>query len=221
MDGHILSLLEPAELDHILAELARHSFVPGERTAQGGARSAKDNLQLDPQGPAALELGRIVLAALRRNETFQAFALPRRVMPPLFNRYEAGMAYGAHVDGGILATAGEPMRTDLALTVFLSAPESYDGGELILEQPAGEEEVKLEAGEAVIYAATCVHRVNPVRSGVRLAAVTWVQSAVRDEQMRSVLYDLQLALRGLADQEREALLVSKSYQNLLRLAAEL
>jgi PKHD-type hydroxylase len=119
-----------------------------------------------------------------------------------------------------MATASEPMRTDLALTVFLSAPESYDGGELILEQPAGEEEVKLEAGEALLYSATRVHRVNPVRSGVRLAAVTWVQSVVRDEQMRSVLYDLQRALRGLADREREALLVSKSYQNLLRLAAE-
>ena len=221
MDAQILSLLEPAEVDGIRAELARHPFVAGERTAQGGARSVKDNLQLDPTSPAALELGRIVLAALRRNETFQGFALPRRVMPPLFNRYEAGMAYGAHVDGGLMATAAEPMRTDLALTLFLSSPESYEGGELILEQPAGEEEMKLEAGEALLYSASCVHRVNPVQSGVRLAAVTWVQSVVRDERVRGVLYDLQQALRGLADREREALLVSKSYQNLLRLAAEL
>jgi PKHD-type hydroxylase len=221
MDYQILSLLEPSELDHVLAELARQSFVDGQLTAQGGARNVKSNLQLPGTDSAATELGRVVLSALRRNETFQAFALPRRVMPPLFNRYEPGMQYGAHVDGAIMATAADPMRTDLAMTLFLSPPDSYEGGELILEQSSGEEEVKLASGEALVYSAKCIHRVRSVRSGVRLAAVSWVQSAVRDERVRAILYDLHRALRKLQDREEEALLVSKSYHNLLRLAAEL
>lgn len=220
MDCQLLSLLEPGEAEALVAALSRQPFVAGERTALGGARSVKRNLQLE-RGPAAAELERALLSALRRNQTFQSFALPRRVMPPIFSRYEPGMEYGAHVDGGMLATAGEPMRSDLALTVFLSPPDGYDGGELILEHPAGADEVKLAAGEAVVYSASCVHRVRPVTRGVRLAAVTWVQSAVRDPRVRGILFDLERALRGLGDREQEALLVSKSYQNLLRLTAEL
>jgi PKHD-type hydroxylase len=113
------------------------------------------------------------------------------------------------------------MRTDLAVTLFLSAPESYEGGELILQLPSGNEEIKLTPGEAVVYSAKYVHRVGPVRSGVRLAAVTWVQSAVRDERIRALLYDLHLAMQKLGERQEAALLVSKSYHNLLRLASEL
>lgn len=222
MDLQILPLLEPAEVDLLVGELSQRSFAAGETTAGGGARSAKSNLQLPRGEAAAMErLDRVVLAAVRRNATFQAFALPRRIMPPLFSRYEPGMQYGRHVDGGIMATDASPMRTDLAMTLFLSPPESYEGGELVLEQAGGEQEVKLAAGEAVLYSARLVHRVEPVRSGVRLAAVSWIQSAVRDERVRAILYDLHRALQRIGHLEEEALLVSKSYQNLLRLAAEL
>ena len=221
MDYQILSVLEPSEVDRILGELARQPFLDGRLTALGGARGVKNNLQLDRAGTAATGIDQLVLSALRRNETFQAFAFPRRVMPPIFNRYEPGMEYGAHVDGGIMPTAGEPMRTDLAITLFLSPPDSYEGGELILQLPSGDEEIKLAAGEALVYSAKYIHRVGPVRSGVRLAAVTWVQSAVRDERIRALLFDLHLALRQLEDREEAALLVSKSYHNLLRLASEL
>ena len=221
MDYQILSILEPAEVDSILSELSRQRFVDGRLTALGGARGVKNNLQLDRGGTATTGIDQLVLSALRRNGTFQAFAFPKRVMPPLFNRYEAGMEYGAHVDGAIMPTATEPMRTDLAITLFLSPPESYEGGELILQLPSGEEEIKLAGGEALVYSAKYIHRVGPVRSGVRLAAVTWVQSAVKDERIRSILYDLHLALLKLGDREDGALLVSKSYQNLLRLASEL
>lgn len=221
MDYQILSILEPSEVERILGELAQQSFVDGKLTAHGGARSVKNNLQLGRSGLAATELDQLVLSALRRNETFQAFAFPKRVMFPIFNRYEPGMEYGAHVDGGIMATAGDPMRADLAMTLFLSPPDSYEGGELILELPSGEEEIKLAAGEAFVYSAKYIHRVGPVRRGVRMAAVTWVQSAVRDASMRAILYDLHLVLRKLEDREEPALLVSKSYHNLLRLASEL
>ncbi|HUJ49590.1 MAG TPA: Fe2+-dependent dioxygenase [Bryobacteraceae bacterium] len=221
MDYQILPILEPAEVDRILLDLSRQSFLDGRLTALGGARSVKKNLQMDRAGAFATEIEQLVLSGLKRNETFQAFAYPRRVMPPIFSRYEPGMEYGAHVDGAIMPTATEPMRTDLAITLFLSQPDSYEGGELILRLPSGEEEIKLAAGEAVVYSAKYVHRVGPVRSGVRLAAVSWVQSAVRDERMRALLYDLHLALRTLPEHDEAALLVSKSYHNLLRLVSEL
>jgi PKHD-type hydroxylase len=221
MDYQILSILEDSELDRLQGELARQSFVDGKRTAQGGARQIKNNRQMARSGPAATEIDHLVVSALRRNETFQAFAIPKRVMLPIFNRYEPGMEYGNHVDSGIMGAAGDAMRTDLAVTVFLSPPDSYEGGELILEGSSGEEEIKLAAGEALVYSAKFIHRVAPVRSGVRLAAVTWVQSAVRDERVRAILYDLHLTLTKLGDREDAALLVSKSYHNLLRLTSEL
>jgi PKHD-type hydroxylase len=221
MDYQILSILEPGEVDRILLELGRQSFSDGQATALGGAKGVKQNLQLEQSAAATAGIDKLVLAALRRNDTFQAFALPKRVMSPMFSRYEPGMEYGWHVDGGIMPTATEPMRTDLAVTLFLSAPESYEGGELILQLPSGNEEIKLTPGEAVVYSAKYVHRVGPVRSGVRLAAVTWVQSAVRDERIRALLYDLHLAMQKLGERQEAALLVSKSYHNLLRLASEL
>jgi PKHD-type hydroxylase len=221
MDYQILPILEPSELDSILAGLEQCRFVDGRATAHGGAGSVKNNLQMDRSGEAPAELEQIVVSALCRNVAFQAFALPKRVMPPLFNRYEPGMEYGAHVDGAIMPTATEPMRTDLAMTLFLSSPETYEGGELILQLASGDQEIKLAAGDALIYSAKYIHRVEPVRAGVRLAAVTWVQSAVRDERIRALLFDLHQAMQKLDPREEAALLISKSYHNLLRLSSEL
>lgn len=221
MDYQILPLLEPSELDSILAGLEQRRFVDGRATAHGGARSVKNNLQMERSGQAPAELEQVVVSALRRSVAFQAFALPKRVMPPLFNRYEPGMEYGAHVDGAIMPTATEPMRTDLAITLFLSSPETYQGGELILQLASGDQEIKLAAGDALIYSAKYIHRVEPVRSGVRLAAVSWVQSAVRDERIRALLYDLHQATQTLDPRQEAAILISKSYHNLLRLSSEL
>lgn len=220
MDYQILPILEPSELESVLAELEQRHFVDGRATAHGGAQIVKNNLQIDRSATPA-KLDQVIVSALRRNVAFQAFALPKRVMPPLFNRYEPGMEYGAHVDGAIMPTATEPMRTDLAMTLFLSSPESYEGGELILQLASGDQEIKLAAGDALIYSAKYIHRVEPVRAGVRLAAVTWVQSAVRDERIRALLYDLHLAMQKLDPREEAALLISKSYHNLLRLSSEL
>jgi len=220
MDYQILSILPPPEVDRILGELSRQQFSEGRHTALGAASHVKRNLQLEQPASVASGLDQLVLAALRRNESFQAFALPKRIMPPMFSRYEPGMSYGSHIDSGIMSTATEPMRTDLASTIFLSEPDSYEGGELILDTSAGCEEIKLAPGEAVVYVAKFVHRVEPVRKGVRLAAVTWIQSAVRDERIRAILYDLHL-LRKHELREEASLLLSKSYHNLLRLASEL
>jgi PKHD-type hydroxylase len=142
--------------------------------------------------------------------------------PPIFSRYEPGMEYGSHVDAAITGTGLDTVRSDLAMTIFLSDPASYDGGELVLEMAVGQQEFKLEAGEAVVYSANTVHRVAAVTHGVRLAAVTWVQSAVSDERLRSILFDLGTACRQ-ADADNDAhrgLVLTKCYQNLLRYAID-
>jgi PKHD-type hydroxylase len=184
-------------------------------------RAVKNNLQAERTGAAALAVDQAVLRALNRNAEFQAFAIPRRALLPIFSRYEPGMEYGAHVDNALLGAGGtETMRADLAVTLFLKAPDSYDGGELVIELSSGAEEIKLAAGEVVVYPAGTVHRVAPVTRGVRLAAVTWVQSAVRDQRVRAILFDMHLAMQQLQSGQSPDLLLMKNYHNLLRLAAE-
>jgi PKHD-type hydroxylase len=218
----ILQVLEPDELQRVIAGVARLTFADGQATASGAARAAKHNLQSAPTGPKPAEIDQIVLNALGRNREFQQFAIPKRLLIPTFARYTAGMEYGWHLDNAVMG-AGDPLRTDLAATLFLSEPESYDGGELILDVPSGGQEIKLGAGEAVIYPATTIHRVAKVTRGAREVAVTWIQSAVRDERIRGILYDLARA-HDKAEQQNDAeaaMLINKSYQNLLRYAADL
>jgi PKHD-type hydroxylase len=215
--GEILTPIELAEIGS-LAEKIR--FVDGRSTAGWAARGVKDNLQAAADDPLAAAL----LARLRRRlEAHPVFAIaarPRRFGPLLLSRYEAGMGYGRHVDDAIMGEA----RSDLSFTLFLADPGSYEGGELVVESPAGEQSFKLEAGHLVLYPSTTLHRVEPVRRGVRLAAVGWVQSLVRDPGRRELLFELDTARRRLFEQggkDEVFDLVDKSLRNLLRMWAEL
>jgi PKHD-type hydroxylase len=223
MHCRIFPILEKAEVVQVVSSLSQSLFVDGKKTATGRAREVKHNLQVDRSGPDVTDRDQLILAALGRNEAFQTFAFPKRLMLPAFSRYEAGMEYGAHVDSAVMGHGDEALRSDLAATLFLSDPASYEGGELVLELPFGEQEIKLEAGEAVVYSATSLHRVAPVTRGVRLVALTWIQSMVRDDRLRAVLTDLSAAVRKAdrsGDDELAAVL-NKSYHNLLRYAVEL
>ena len=213
MTGEIFQLLTPDEVRQVLRALEQCAFVDGRATATGRAREVKNNLEHSPEDR---ENDRLVIAAIHRHQGLQALVMPSCFLPPLFSRYEPGMKYGDHMDCSIMG--GSPnVRTDYAMTLFLSPAGSYDGGELILE---GGEEIKLEAGEAFAYPATSIHRVAPVTRGIRLAAVTWMQSLIRDVSLRAILYDLWRVTQKLkSDEEPElALLLSKSYQNLIRYA---
>ena len=225
MDYQILPILDPAQVARILAALADHPFVDGKATASGIARGVKENRQAEratgPGGPSLAELDQLVNSALCAHREFQGFAFPRRIRPPIFSRYEPGMHYGAHVDAAYFNDQGVLVRGDLSVTLFLSDPAAYEGGELMIQRSCGEESVKLPAGEAVIYSSETVHRVAPVTRGVRIAAVTWVQSAVRDPRVRTLLFDLATALKQLEQGADPALLLAKSYNNLLRMSAEL
>ena len=220
MDFQIAQVLERSELQQIVSSLASRTFVDGKLTAQGLARKVKNNLQASRANPEADEIDQIVFTAFRRNELLQRFAIPRRQTLPVFSRYEPGMEYGPHVDGAVMASGNDVIRTDLASTLFLSDPASYDGGELVLQLPFGEQEIKLDAGEAIIYSATTLHRVAPVTRGIRLVALTWIQSAVPDERLRAILFDLSGAFKraeSLGDTQL-ATDLNKSYHNLLRYA---
>jgi len=222
LNFQVSRILGQDELDRVLSCLASSKFVNGKLTANGPARDVKDNLQADRTDQNPTDADQVVLAALQRNQEFQAFAFPRRILLPLFNRYETGMQYGSHVDSPIMGKGADQIRTDLSMTIFLSDPATYDGGELALETPFGEEEIKLDAGEAIVYPSTTMHRVMPITRGVRLACVTWIQSCVRDERLRELLFDLKRSI-ALAERDRHesAVLLHKIHSNLLRYAVEL
>jgi PKHD-type hydroxylase len=169
----------------------------GRATAGYLSQRVKNNSQLREDHPLARQLGTRILDVLDRNQTFISAALPLKIVPPLFNRYRDGEVYGRHVDGGMRPVGGHRVRTDLSATLFLSPPDSYDGGELIVEDGAGERSFKLNAGDLLLYPATSVHRVMPVTRGERLAGFFWVQSMVRSGEQRALLFQLDNALRLL------------------------
>jgi PKHD-type hydroxylase len=216
----IAGVLTEAEVARLAAVLDEGELEDGQATAGWHARLVKRNRQLRA-GPSSGAERERVRSALAANEVFAAAALPRRFAPVLLVRYESGMAYGPHVDDALMgADAG--LRSDLAVTVFLSAAEDYEGGELILDTPAGEQAVKLPAGAAVVYPATTLHRVEPVRAGVRKAAVTWVESHVRRADQREVLFDLERLRRAVFERDGKSAefdLLAKTYANLLRMWA--
>jgi PKHD-type hydroxylase len=218
MNGEIFRLLERKEAEQIVRELGRRTFVDGKVSAAGLAAGVKYNLQAEETGNGTNELDDLVRSAIQRHREFQLFAWPKRFVPPIYSRYEPGMKYGDHVDSALMA-GPSAIRTDLAATIFLSPPDSYDGGELVI---AGGEEIKLDCGEAFVYPATSIHHVTPVTRGIRLAAVTWIQSLVRDESMRGILFDLGRAVQQAEEVKNFdlSLLLSKTFQNLIRYAAE-
>lgn len=209
-------ILSPAELDRITAKLAAAEFVDGKATAGWHARLVKRNAQL-PQSATLAAVRDLVSAALQRHALFQMATRPKLVRPVTVSRYEVGMAYGSHVDNAIMQ---DPlMRSDISMTLFLSDPASYAGGELVIESPQGEAAFKLPAGSAVIYPSSTIHRVEEVSQGWRLAAVTWIQSWVRDPGQREILFDLDTVRQALFETSGKSPafdLIAKSHANLLR-----
>jgi PKHD-type hydroxylase len=213
----IANVLSSDELDFILSKLASAEFVDGKTTAGWHARLVKHNTQLNAGAAVAPEVKNLVMTALQRNPLFQMAVRPKVIRPPLFSRYQPGMSYGSHVDNALM---GDPlMRSDISMTLFLSPIHAYDGGELVIETPQGEEEIKLDAGSMVVYPSSTLHRVEPVTRGTRLVAVTWIQSLVRDAHDREILFDLDTARQAIFDKygkTPEFDLISKSHANLLR-----
>jgi PKHD-type hydroxylase len=222
----IASVLSADELAAIRARLERGAWADGRLTAGYQSAQVKDNLQLPHNDAAAREASDAVLRALERSPLFVSAALPHHVFPPLFNRYGPGMSFGNHVDNAVRQIPGTPhrLRTDVSATLFLSAPEEYDGGELIVEDTFGTHSVKLAAGDMVVYPSSSLHRVEPITRGVREAAFFWVQSMVRDDGARTLLFDLDSSIRELTAQgtDRDAVVrLTNCYHNLLRRWADI
>lgn len=220
------ALLKPEDVAQMCDVLARTSWVDGRVTAGAQSALAKHNLQVPEDAPQARTLGEIVLRALGRNADFNSAAIPLRVFPPLFNRYDVGMSFGAHVDNAIRFIPGPNIRvrTDLSATVFLTDPADYDGGELVIQDTYGEQRVKFAAGDMVLYPASSLHRVEPITRGSRWASFFWVQSMVKDDGARALLYELDQSIietrRALGDETAAVLRLTAVYHNLLRRYAE-
>jgi PKHD-type hydroxylase len=226
MITRISALLGADRLGAIRARFEEASWEDGRVTAGHQSAQVKSNLQLPQNDPVTREIGEEIVRALERSALFVSAALPRHVYPPLLNRYESGMTFGAHVDNAVRQIPGTPhrLRTDLSATLFLNAPEEYDGGELLIEDTYGSQSIKLAAGDMVVYPSSSIHRVLPVTRGTRTAAFFWIQSMVRDDGARALLYELDTSIRELArDGARNESLVrlTACYHNLLRRWADL
>ncbi|MFG6177790.1 Fe2+-dependent dioxygenase [Halomonas sp. THAF12] len=216
--------IPPELLTRVRATLAESDFRDGRETAGWHARTVKQNEQADGRRPEIAERRQALAKALQANPLFQMAARPKRMKPLMFSRYREGMSYGNHVDDAVMATPQGAMRTDLSFTLFLNAPEEYDGGELLVDSTAGEQTYKLPAGALILYPSSTLHRVEPVTRGERLAAVGWVQSQVRDPQQREILFDLDTTRRQEFDangKTRTFDMLSKSLANLLRMWADI
>lgn len=221
---HIPGVLSPEQVQAMRARLLESDWIDGRASVGSQGAQVKRNRQLPEGAPLAVELGQIVSAALTANPLFFSSVLPLRILPPYFNSYAGGGHYGAHVDGAIRANRGAaPVRSDVSCTVFLSEPDAYDGGELTVVDTYGSHEVKLPAGDAIVYPSTSVHQVLPVTRGERLASFLWVQSMVRDDWQRAMLFELDSniqALRGQHGDGPELVGLAGHYHNLLRMWAE-
>jgi PKHD-type hydroxylase len=223
---HIPDVLSAGEAEACYRELLQAEWLDGRVTAGYQSARTKNNLQLAEDHPLAQGLGERVIAALERNPLFMGAALPLRVFPPLFNRYEGGGSFGTHVDNAVRQVTGTPhrIRTDLSATLFLTPPESYDGGELNIEDRYGTQSVKLPAGHMVLYPSTSLHHVRPVTRGARISCFFWIQSMVRDDGRRTLLFDLDLAIQRLAADAPDhpaTVQLTGVYHNLIRMWAEL
>jgi len=224
---HIPSLLSGEQVAHIRKCLADSGWVDGKVTAGAQSAGAKHNLQIPENAPVARDLGELILSALGRNARFTSASLAARVFPPLFNRYDEGMSFGAHIDNAIRFVKGVSpplrVRTDLSATLFLTDPGDYDGGELVIEDLFGAHTVKLPAGDMVLYEASSRHRVTQVTRGSRWASFFWIQSMIRDEAARAMVFELDTAIQGLRQaigDQGEVLRLTGLYHNLVRRWAE-
>lgn len=226
---HIPQVLNADELARARALLAQADWVDGRGTAGVQAAQVKRNLQLPVRGETTQALQALVLGALDRSALFFSAALPKRVLPPLFNRYGGDLnTYGDHVDQSVRMIpsgpmAGQRVRTDLSCTLFLTDPADYDGGELVIADTFGQPRLKLPAGDAVLYPGTSVHRVEQVTRGERLASFFWIESMVRSDEQRRLLFDMDMALMRLRTrhgEDADAVALTGTYHNLLRLWAD-
>ena len=222
---HVPDILNAAQVREMRAALDATDWIDGRETVGEQGARVKRNRQLPEQSPVGRELAKTVLAAISRNALFFSAALPARFVPPLFNRYEGGEHYGLHVDGAVRALpgGGQQLRTDLSCTLFLSEPEDYEGGELEVVDTYGTHEVKLPAGDLILYPSSSLHRVQPVTRGARVCSFFWLQSMVRDNQQRAMLFELDQSiqkLRGRLGECEETVALTGHYHNLLRLWSE-
>lgn len=224
---HVPDVLTKNEVSTIRMQLDQSkSWENGQHTAGYQAQKIKKNLQLNSSSELFQTLSPFILQALKRNHLITSAALPKHFLQPLFNCYQDTGTYGNHVDNAIQFSTilQQPIRTDVSLTLFLSDPEEYEGGELIIEDQYGAHEVKLDAGDAIIYPSTSLHRVEPVTQGKRIAAVTWIQSMIREDSKRSMLFDLDMTIIKLREQvvdTEEVLQLTNHYHNLIRLWGEI
>ncbi|MET4678003.1 Fe2+-dependent dioxygenase [Luteibacter sp. ME-Dv--P-043b] len=222
---HIPDVLTAEQVAGMRAAMVDADWTDGRQTVGPQGAKVKRNLQLPDASPLRRQLGEQVVAALTRHPLYHAAALPLRTISPRFNRYEGGGEYGFHIDGAVMSTGhgDEHVRSDISCTLFLSEPDEYDGGELIVSDTYGEHEVKLPVGHAIVYPSSSLHRVTPVTRGARIAAFFWVQSLVRDDGARRLLLELDTSIRELsaAGADQPAILrLTGVYHNLLRRWAE-
>ena len=225
---HIPEVLTQAELTQLRQSLDAADWTDGRETVGAQGAQVKRNEQLPDLSPLRDALGKVVLSALERNPLYFAAALPLRTLPPRFNRYQGGGEYGFHIDGSVMRASqpGAPhghVRSDISCTLFLCEPEDYDGGELVVSDTYGEHEVKLPAGDLVIYPASSLHKVMPVTRGARLASFFWVQSMIRDDAQRRLLFEMDASIESLRRSKADAaavLQLTGIYHNLLRRWAE-
>jgi len=221
----IPNVLDAGQLREACIQLDKAQWVDGRVTAGHQSARAKDNEQLAEDSPLARQLGNMVLAALERSPRFVSAALPLKVFPPLFNRYAGGQSFGLHVDNAVRQVRGTPLRvrTDLSATLFLAEPAEYDGGELLIEDTYGAHSVKLPAGSLVLYPSSSLHRVNAVTRGARIASFFWIQSMVREDAQRALLFDMDIAIQRMAQENPDhasVVQLTGVYHNLLRMWAD-
>jgi PKHD-type hydroxylase len=221
---HIPKVLTPEQVRAMRAAIDAADWVDGRATVGAQGAQVKHNRQLPEHSPVALEQGRLIQQALAVHPLYFAAALPLRTVPPLFNRYSGGETYGLHVDGAMRPLpGGGALRTDLSCTLFLCEPEDYDGGELVVVDTYGTHEAKLPAGDLVLYPSTSLHRVEPVTRGERVCSFFWVQSMVRDDVRRAMLFELDQTiqkLRARLGETEETVALTGQYHNLLRMWSE-
>lgn len=218
----IEKLFSKDEVAELRQALDNADWEDGAATAGEQSRAVKHNQQLPPTGPVAQQLGQRILQRLSQNPTFVSAALPLRILPPMFNRYEAGETFGFHIDNAIRVNPfnGEQLRTDLSMTIFLSEPDAYDGGVLVIEDQYGQQEVKLPAGDMVLYPSTSLHKVTPVTRGARVSSFFWLQSMIKSNEQRTTLFDLDQSIQSLAARhgtdDADVVRLTGIYHNLIR-----